>query len=936
MNAKEIHLVLTILLVCWCVLFGCSTKEEYVQSTIEEARDLASRRDYERAHNTIDAALRHASDDYDLVCEKAEIYSRAREYSVAGEWYRRAGEADAKSWKAVVGAWSAHLAGAADSASAKEEIRREADSVLADAPDSLFNLTACVAGYYMMGEEESIGETRERLVDCYPESELASDIIKEEADLIGIQRDDEERLGMCDDFLARYPVTEWRAAVMRYKLYSLRRLGMLEEVVDVGKEWIRGLRDDPEVLNLVSASFLSCGVLPVDAVEAARRAVELELARGAELSDAPRRPSGAGSAPGGPTKEHEEHEEHLALYYLTLSRALLEGSDYVGAEDAVGRGMKHLHIDEDDEKTGAAFHYVLGRVHESLGRVDQAVDGYLEALVVGGRKNHWAAKADTAMASLFEREFAAGREGARGALRGSREADQGGGTQGGQARKRAELLDFLRDRAGYDGPVFTDVASEVGLGNRRETRVAWGDYDGDDYDDLLLNGSVLFRNCGDGTFEDVTDEAGIGYTGTSGGVWADIDNDGDLDFYAISSGTGSRADRLWINLGDGTFADATRAVGGMADEYTTEGAAWGDYDCDGLVDLYVANYEKPHRGDYGNLGRGNPDILYHNEGGVFRDVTEEAGMVPPFGEHLCGRGVNWGDFDNDGDLDIYVSNYRLQENLLWRNEGDGTFTNVAPRLGVSGTEQDGWWGHTIGSEWGDYDNDGDLDLVTGNLAHPRYIEISDMTMLYENSGGGRAPFRERRKDAGIKYAETHSDVAWGDVDGDGDLDLYITSVYPDCASFLYSNDGRGNFRDITYLAGVRAFNTWGCAMSDYDLDGDLDIAVGGGGGLCLFRNDGPRAGSRGPGNHWLGVKVVGTCSNSAGIGARIKVTSGWRTRIREVQGGKGTTSQHSLTAHFGLGRRGRSVDVEVAFLGGKTVVLEDVEVDQMIVVMEPD
>jgi hypothetical protein len=371
----------------------------------------------------------------------------------------------------------------------------------------------------------------------------------------------------------------------------------------------------------------------------------------------------------------------------------------------------------------------------------------------------------------------------------------------------------------------------------------------------------------------------------------------------------------------------------MTDLYTTEGAAWGDYDADGLVDLYLASYERPRTEDFQDYGVGFPDILYHNEGGgVFANVTEDAGLEPPFGRHLSGRGVNWGDYDNDADLDIFVSNYRLQENLLWRNEGDGTFINVAPELGVSGRETDGWWGHTIGSEWGDYDNDADLDLVSANLAHPRYIEVSDMSMLLTNEGAPSWLFTDGRAARGIKYAETHSDPAWCDIDADGDLDLFITSIYSNCGSFLYRNDGHGRFEDITWLAGARTFNGWGCAASDYDLDGDLDLAVGSGSGFRLLRNDGPAG--RGGANHWLRVKVEGTNSNACGIGARVTVTGAKGAQIREIQGGKGTTSQHSMTAFFGLGADERPVSLEVRFIGGETVVLDGVEADQSIVVRE--
>jgi hypothetical protein len=312
-------------------------------------------------------------------------------------------------------------------------------------------------------------------------------------------------------------------------------------------------------------------------------------------------------------------------------------------------------------------------------------------------------------------------------------------------------------------------------------------------------------------------------------------------------------------------------------------------------------------------------------------VTDGVGMEPPFGIDLSGRGVNWGDYDNDGDLDIFVSNYRLQENFLWRNEGDGTFVTVAPMLGVSGRETDGWWGHTIGSEWGDYDNDGDLDLFSANLAHPRYIEVSDMSRLLENNGPPDWTFTDRRAEAGIKYAETHSDPAWGDVDADGDLDLFITSIYPDCGTFLYVNDGNGHFADVTWLAGVRSMNGWGCAMSDYDADGDLDIGVASASGFHLFRNEGSRGR---PKNHWLEVDVEGTKANAAGIGARVTVESGQSTQIREIEGGKGTTSQHSMTAFFGLGQEGGAVNVEVRFPGGSVERLENVKADQRIVIRE--
>ncbi|HDH57222.1 MAG TPA: CRTAC1 family protein, partial [Bacteroidetes bacterium] len=239
---------------------------------------------------------------------------------------------------------------------------------------------------------------------------------------------------------------------------------------------------------------------------------------------------------------------------------------------------------------------------------------------------------------------------------------------------------------------------------------------------------------------------------------------------------------------------------------------------------------------------------------------------------------------------------------------------------------DGWWGHTIGSEWGDFDNDGDLDLITANLAHPRYIEFSNRTCLYENRLDEDGIFREVRGEWGIKYEETHSDPAWGDVDADGDLDLYLTSVYPNRRSFLYLNDFENQrFIDVTYLAGVRITNGWGCAFSDFDNDGDLDLAVGSNDGVHLFRN-------RGTDRHWIEFEVRAA---GGACGTRLILKRGQETQLREISGGKGTTSQHSRIVYFGLGESDKPVNLEVRFPSGEVVNLKGLGVDRRIVITPP-
>ncbi|MEN8209703.1 MAG: CRTAC1 family protein, partial [Candidatus Fermentibacteria bacterium] len=191
----------------------------------------------------------------------------------------------------------------------------------------------------------------------------------------------------------------------------------------------------------------------------------------------------------------------------------------------------------------------------------------------------------------------------------------------------------------------------------------------------------------------------------------------------------------------------------------------------------------------------------------------------------------------------------------------------------------------------DYDNDGDWDLFSANLAHPRYIQFSDRSMLFEQHDGY---FADVRSSAGIRFEETHSNPLWGDFNNDGWLDLYITSIYSDRRSFLYLNMGNGTFEDVTWLSGARVFNGWGAAAADYNLDGRLDLAVGSGDGPSLLENVTA-------GGNWMLVNVDPPEGiNPSGIGCTVTLEQQGVTLMRQVEGGSGTTSQNGGTLHFGL------------------------------------
>jgi hypothetical protein len=464
---------------------------------------------------------------------------------------------------------------------------------------------------------------------------------------------------------------------------------------------------------------------------------------------------------------------------------------------------------------------------------------------------------------------------------------------------------------------------------RASSRVAWGDYDGDGDDDLMTNGPTLYRNQGDGSFQDVTATAIPGGAGNyaGGGVWGDYDGDGCLDYFGQGTSYGA-GEVLLHNNCDGTFTDLWAESGiddtqddrdcdgdGEPEHSPTEGSGWADYDGDGLLDLYLANYECSSSHDY---YENYDDRLFRNNGdGTFTDASEEADIET---SNQAGRGVTPGDYDIDGDVDIFVSNYRLDKNFFYQNQGEGVLEEIAGENGTRGEYNMDWrsYGHTIGSVFGDIDNDGDFDMVHANLEHPFYYHFSNLTMVLINDGSGQ--FVDEAEARGIYYRETASNPVLFDADNDGDLDLFITNVYPDRDSDFYVNDGTGHFQLQNWESGLVQQNGWGAAAADYDNDGDVDLIA-----YDLFRNDLDND------HHWLQVRAVGLEGNTAALGAVVQVDAGDLSQIRMVSGGSGTTSQDSQTQHFGLGARDSVDSVTVYFpYQDAPVTITGVAVDQRV------
>ena len=518
--------------------------------------------------------------------------------------------------------------------------------------------------------------------------------------------------------------------------------------------------------------------------------------------------------------------------------------------------------------------------------------------------------------------------------------------------------------------VFEDVAAEAGLDFQHFSGspekqyilesmsggVAWIDFDRDGWMDLyLVNGgrwedlvqgkrtvsNALYHNDGDGTFTNVTEKAGVGNRHWGMGVAAgDYDNDGWVDLFVCNYGPNT----LYRNNGDGTFKDMT-GTAGVGDGRWGVSASWGDYDADGWLDLYVTNtvqfdYKNPdpmechYRGitvQCGPLGMvGDSDILYrNNRDGTFSDLSEKAGVsdVPP----SYGLGAIWTDYDNDGDLDLYVANDQMA-NFLFRNLGDGTFEETGLFAGAAFSD-DGTAQGSMGVDFGDYDRDGLLDIYITHFS-------DDYNTLFRNLGQGR--FRDMTRGAGLTFSSWPM-VGWGtgfaDLDHDGWEDIFAANghVFPQVDGYkigtsfhqrsqVFRNLGDGKFQEVS--AGLDKLKSWssrGVAFADYDNDGDIDVAVNNLDGVpWLLRN---RKGSQA--GNWLLLSLEGTRTNRSAIGTRVTLETGEGKQIREVRGGSSYESTHDFRVHFGLGGLETVKKLIVRWTDGTTQDFENLSVNRV-------
>jgi hypothetical protein len=488
-------------------------------------------------------------------------------------------------------------------------------------------------------------------------------------------------------------------------------------------------------------------------------------------------------------------------------------------------------------------------------------------------------------------------------------------------------------------PVFTkitngSIVTNIGTG----LACAWGDYDYDGFIDLIVTSgfdpvnntaqkNILYHNNRDGTFTSVTNTPPTAEARDWRGCsWVDYDNDGHLDLFITSADAFGFAseNELFRNDGNGSFTKMTSAAVGdiVPGGGDSEGPLWADYDRDGFVDVYVARY--------------GADWLFRSNGdGTFAKVPNNVGIPQDNYESYHGM---WGDYDNDGWPDLVLpigtqGSAQLVRTVLYHALGDGTFANV--QTGSIVTNLGDW----AGPGWGDYDNDGDLDLFVCSRSRNQLPNL-----LYRNNGDGTFD-RMTSNVVGSIVSDlvpiAFLNCAWGDYDNDGFLDLFV-GVRGDGVSavtnFLYHNNGNGSFTRVKIgkVANEPGATAFGCAWGDYDNDGFLDLFVARGGILqratnLLYRNNGNS-------NGWIKIKLAGTVSNRSAIGAKVRVQATIRGQtmwqMREINTGSGFRAS-PLEEHFGLGDATNVDTVRIEWPSGTVQELHNVRTNQFLTITEP-